>query len=66
MAVSFKFPSSCCYLHTVGMVEPCYGSSSGVVVKFLACGAGGPGFDFRSHRYEFRDWLSHASKSRYG
>ena len=32
----------------------------------LACGARGPGFDSRSCRYDFRDWLSPASKSRYG
>ena len=42
------------------------GSSSGVVVKFLACRASGPGFDSRSRTYNFRDWLSAASKSRYG
>ena len=41
-------------------------SSCGVVVKLLAWGARGPGFDFRSHRYNFWDWLSPASKSRYG
>ena len=39
-------------------------SSGGVVVKLLACGARGPGFDSRSSRYDFRDWLSPASKSR--
>ena len=41
------------------------GSSSGVVVKLLACGARGPGFDSQSRLYDFRDWLS-ASKSGYG
>ena len=41
-------------------------SSSAVVVKLLACGARNPGFDSRSHRYDFRDWLSPASKLRYG
>ena len=41
-------------------------SSGGVVVKCLACGARGPWLDSRSRRYEFRDWLSPASKSRYG
>ena len=40
--------------------------SGGVVVQLLACGVRGPGFDFRSRRYDFRDWLSPASKSRYG
>ena len=40
--------------------------SNGVVVKLLACGARGPGFDSRSRRYDFRDLLSPASKSRYG
>ena len=42
------------------------GSSGGVVVKLLACGARGSGFNSRSCRYNFRDWLSPASKSRYG
>ena len=42
------------------------GSSGGVVVKLLACGARGPGFDSWSHRYDFRDWSSPASKSQYG
>ena len=28
--------------------------------------ARGMGFDFRSRRHDFRDWLSPASKSRYG
>ena len=41
-------------------------SSVGVVVKLFACGARGLGFDSRSHRYDIRDWLSPASKSRYG
>ena len=41
-------------------------SSGGVVVKPLACGARGPGFDSRSRRYDFRDWLSPASMSWYG
>ena len=39
------------------------GSGGGRVVKLLACGARGPGFD--SH-LNFRDWLSPASKSQYG
>ena len=43
-----------------------WGSSGGVVVKFLACGARGPGLDSRSRLYDFRDWLSPAFKSRYG
>ena len=37
-------------------------SSGCVVVTLLACGARGPGFDSRSRRYDFRDWLSPASK----
>ena len=41
-------------------------SSSCVVVKLLACGARGPEIYSQSHRYNFRDWLSPASKSRYG
>ena len=32
-------------------------SSGGVVVKLLAYGARGPGFDSRSRRYDTRDWL---------
>ena len=31
------------------------------MVKLFACGARGPGFDSRSRRYDFRDWLSPAS-----
>ena len=42
------------------------GSGSGQVVKLLACGARGPGFDSRSRHLNFRDWLSPASKSRCG
>ena len=42
------------------------GSSGGVVLKLLACGARSPGFDSRSCHYDFRDWLSPASKLRYG
>ena len=36
------------------------------VVKLLACGARGPGFESRSRHLDFRDWFSPASKSRYG
>ena len=39
------------------------GSGDGRVVKLLACGAKGPGFDSRSRRLKFRDWLSPASGS---
>ena len=41
------------------------GSSYGVVVKLLAYGARGPGFDSKCRHYDFRDWLlvSPASKS---
>ena len=42
------------------------GSSGCVLVKLLACGARGTGFDSRYRRYDFTDWLSHASKLRYG
>ena len=31
-------------------------SCGGVVVKLLACEARGPGFDFWSRCYDFRDW----------
>ena len=41
-------------------------SSSGVMVKFLACRAKGLGFESRFRCYVFKDWLSPASKSRYG
>ena len=37
----------------------------GEVVKLLVCGARGPGFDSRSRRYDFRNWLSPATKSPY-
>ena len=42
------------------------GSGGGRVVKLLPCGARGPGFDSPPRHLNFRDWLSHASKSRYG
>ena len=42
------------------------GSGGGRVVKLLACRARGPGFDSPSRHLNFRDWLSPASKSRYG
>ena len=45
------------------MLNP-FRSSGGVVVELLVCGARGPGFASRSRRYDFRDWLSPASKSR--
>ena len=38
----------------------------GWVVKLLACGARGPGFDSLPRHLNFRDWLSPASKPRYG
>ena len=41
-------------------------SGGGQVVKLLACGVRRPGFDSRSRHLNFRDWLSPASKSRYG
>ena len=43
-----------------------YRSSRGVVHKLLAVGARGSGFDYWCHRYDFRDWSSPASRSRYG
>ena len=42
------------------------GNNGGVVGKLLAWGARGPGFDSRSRRYDFRNFLSPASKTRYG
>ena len=42
------------------------GSIGGVVVKLLACRARGPGFDSPPPLLNFRDWISPASKSRYG
>ena len=41
-------------------------SIGGWVVKLLACGARGPGFNSPPRHLNFRDWLSHAFKSRYG
>ena len=41
------------------------GSSGGIVVKPFACGARGMGFNSWPRRYDFRDWLSPASKSQY-
>ena len=41
-------------------------SSGGEVVKLMACGARGPGFDSWSHRCNFRDWSYPASESWYG
>ena len=46
--------------------RPSRGSSGGRVVKLLACGARGQGFDSPPPHLNFRDWLSPASKSRYG
>ena len=43
-----------------------YGSGGGRVVKLLACGARGLGFVSLPRQLNFRDWLSPASKSRYG
>ena len=43
-----------------------FAQESGEVVKRLACGVKGSGFDSWSRRYDFRDWLSPASKSGYG
>ena len=40
-------------------------SSDGAVAKLLACGANGLAFDSRFSCYDFRDWLSPASKSQY-
>ena len=42
------------------------GSGGGRVVKLLACGERGPGFDSPPRHLNFRDCLSPASKSRYG
>ena len=47
-------------------LKPGAGSGGGRVVKLLACGARGPGFDSQSSPLNFREWLSPASKSRYG
>ena len=41
-------------------------SGGGRVVKLLACGARGLGIDSPPRHLNFRDWLSPASKSRYG
>ena len=49
--------------HSVGQRTSVW--SSGVVVK-LGLRSKRSGFDSRSRRYDFRDWLFPASKSRYG
>ena len=54
------------FLLSIHNSVPLVGSSGGVVVKLLACGARGMGFHSQSRRYDFRDWLSPTSKSRYG
>ena len=58
---------SCIHVRNIEAVSrKLLGSSSGRVVKLLACRARGPGFDSRPRHLNFRDWLSSASKSRYG
>ena len=42
------------------------GSGRGRVVKLFACEARGPEFYSQPRHLNFRDWLSPASKSRYG
>ena len=54
------------FLLSIHNSVPLIGSSCGVVFKLLTCRARGPGFNSRSHRYNFRDWLSPTSNSRYG
>ena len=44
----------------------CNRSSGDVVVKLFAYGGSGPGLDSLSRRYDSRDKISPASKSRYG
>ena len=41
------------------------GSGADRVVKILACGARGPGFESESRPLNYRDWVSPASKPRY-
>ena len=41
-------------------------NSDGVVVKFLLAEQEARDFDSQSHHYDFRDWLSPASKSQFG
>ena len=41
------------------------GRGCGGVVKLLTCGRKGPGFEPGSRHFEFRDWVSPASTSRY-
>ena len=54
-----------CYIYFIkSAVSALDRSSGGVVVKLLACRARGWGSI--SRRYDFRDWLSPASKSGYG
>ena len=55
-----------CFISLRQDLDPLVGSSGDEVVKHIACGASGPGFKSRSRRYDFRDWLSPATKSQYG
>ena len=58
---------SLCYLYNIDIFQyVTQGSGGGRVVKLLACGARGPGFVSLPRHLNFRDWLSPASKSRYG
>ena len=67
-------PHSICIILTIVWIHKrchCARSNSVIVVKLLACGERGPGFDSQSRSYAqsrsyvFRNWLSPASKSRY-
>ena len=43
------------------MITSGHGNGGGEVVKFLICGARGPGFEPRPRHFDFRDWVSCAS-----
>ena len=64
--VTEKISKNCIYSIHVANIQNHSGSGGGRVVKLLACEARGPGFDSRSRHSNFKDWLSSASKSRYG
>ena len=69
LCMNILTPSCCSSVNsrvTLNKSSSGWWSSGGVVVKLFACGARGPGFDYRSRRYYSRDWLCPASKSRYG
>ena len=62
-SITFRTLDELLYNDSLPEVIITFWSSGGVVVKLLAYGARDLGFDSRSRHYDFRDWLSPASKS---